>query len=943
MSFPAVALRAGCSATASQIRMMRSYCMNYAYWNTINHSIYPSRAAYIPKERKMTEQKIYFQWQNEALVNTIYPLRLLNLRNSLEYFMEIDLWSQFKNKKVENLPSEVAAFHAKNSAVIKKAREDYKTLLEYFIGPKPDPAKPKVAAPDPVKLDPAKPADENWLKKIRTLHNSFNNYFDKLTDSFRQSYFITQQLETLDRDRKELDKQISLQIRRLDAMNEKHPNLPAEKNKLEALRNTQPIFETRREKLVALISAFGKLEKRKKEYAKKVGVATAKVNEINLKLNPLLVRQNLQEAKLRELQDELDRFNSAKPDADSLKKYFSTPVVTQIITDLFTKVNEYHAALASLRGEDVKLSSVKNFIGSLQLERTRFERRTGVDSTFKELTLQAYDYELERMKDFRFVLEYAGKPDEVKNREIKARQEAIAKILAPLTTMRKEAADFRKQIDERDDILQVTEEKYLSEYQPVTPTLKDLAQQKLDEYRDTLKDLDQYKLLALLGDRFKKEPARFPRWLQYMIVHFSGMRYSSAHGSWADPKDLYLNLRTGDIEKEVKEYDNDYIETQCNQKLAEYGATHSVVPAPDGKEIKPHPLSQTDDPEWKEKVDQHLKHMEMDNTYWRRTGLFNLLMDEENYELESMTDEDALAALESRRAMGKIPDWMWKEISAVTDLRLKEAKDANWDKLTPEEQQAKNSAESAKNREMINKWKQDNLVDWREEHESNVQNIVSRAVCNEVAEYILHLRGHSGPAGLASAADWYVNAGNAGRLVAESIKDRSYFVKPKAIDDYRSGAAILWLKYRNDPPPIWNVVKPFETTRGETLLPSGYLNGGRWSYKEQGLFRTRTFTNEKGITVRSAQYLFWVHIATVAEVAETADGMVVLTYETSLPYEDRRRACVGVFKRNDFNVMFDGGEDAYNGSFVGYMPQDKDGIPADLDLMLDWDRILLRE
>ena len=33
----------------------------------------------------MAEQKIYFQWQNEVLEKTIYPLRRMNLRNTLEY------------------------------------------------------------------------------------------------------------------------------------------------------------------------------------------------------------------------------------------------------------------------------------------------------------------------------------------------------------------------------------------------------------------------------------------------------------------------------------------------------------------------------------------------------------------------------------------------------------------------------------------------------------------------------------------------------------------------------------------------------------------------------------------------------------------------------------------------------------------------------------------
>jgi hypothetical protein len=36
-----------------------------------------------------------------------------------------------------------------------------------------------------------------------------------------------------------------------------------------------------------------------------------------------------------------------------------------------------------------------------------------------------------------------------------------------------------------------------------------------------------------------------------MVVHFSGMRYASAHGSWADPKDLLAQLRMADVQKEV--------------------------------------------------------------------------------------------------------------------------------------------------------------------------------------------------------------------------------------------------------------------------------------------------------------------------------------------------------------------------------------------------------
>ena len=42
------------------------------------------------------------------------------------------------------------------------------------------------------------------------------------------------------------------------------------------------------------------------------------------------------------------------------------------------------------------------------------------------------------------------------------------------------------------------------------------------------------------------------------------------------------------------------------------------------------------------------------------------------------------------------------------------------------------------------------------------------------------------------------------------------------------------------------------------------------------------------------------------------------------------------------NLMFNGGEETYNGSFVGFLPEGK--VPAgDLEEMLDWNHILGRQ
>jgi hypothetical protein len=906
----------------------------------------------------MPEQKIYFQWQNEALEKTIYPLRTLNLRNTLEYYQEIDLWKQFKKekKKIEDMPEEVTAYHKKKEAVVKQAKQDYDTQLSYFCTTKTQP-------------EEAKLLDENMLGKIQTLHDAFNTYYAKYTDPFRQSYFITQRLETLDRERKDLDKRVTTQSRRVDimtTMNKDNPKIADETEILEKLKRTQPVFEERRKQLVALISAFGKIESLKKEYIKQKDMALKRRKEIDTTLIPLQSKIALKETKLKEMQDDVRRLRRRiQPEPASVENYFAVP---DAITDMaghfpqtdpeFCKqVDGIREEIATLQDPAVKRARLKDHMFSLQLNRTRFEKRT--DSPFKENTLNAYTEVLDQMKDFWSSLDNDGKPRDVLEKAIKDQEPKMTELQQDLTGLKKDAVELEDEVNKlKERILDVHEDNYLSQYRPIPPTLKDIIMLKLDEYRASLmkdgKDKDQYFLLDLLIKRFKAEPQRFPRWLQYMIVHFSGMRYASAHGSWANPKDLYLNLYVSlpmkTISDNLDKLDDFAIAELRQRKIAEY--TGEPIPETDLDHELPK-FAKAEDAESRKKIEAHLKLLNKGESDAWRQGLLNLSLDEECYE---MTEQQALEALEDLREKGEIPDWMWKEISVVTQLRLTEAKDENWDKLTPDEQAQKNDAKWAKYRESVKEWKQKHLTGWREEHDRYNELIVSRAVCNEVAEHILHLRGHNGPAGLSSAQDWFINAAKKDEKLFKQNgagKDVAYFVKPKKDDQapyyrprdtYRAGAAILWLKYRNDPPPLWNVVKPFETADGDALLPDEYLKSGRWTYKDNGLVRSGTFPNDKGMMIKRTQYLFWVHIATVAEVVPVeGEGTIVLTYETNLPYEDRRHACVGVFKRYLSDLLFDGREDAYNGAFLGYAPDNPAGIPTgDLDEMLNWDHVLLK-
>ena len=50
--------------------------------------------------------EIHFQWQNEFLLRTIYPMRSTKLRDFLVYFYEVDLWAEYKDKSVQEIEAE---------------------------------------------------------------------------------------------------------------------------------------------------------------------------------------------------------------------------------------------------------------------------------------------------------------------------------------------------------------------------------------------------------------------------------------------------------------------------------------------------------------------------------------------------------------------------------------------------------------------------------------------------------------------------------------------------------------------------------------------------------------------------------------------------------------------------------------------------------------------
>ena len=689
-------------------------------------------------EQAFAAPRFYFQWQNEFLCKTIYPMREAKLRDFLTYYMEVDVWSQYKNKNINTLTNEVSAYKKDWEVKASAALKEYTALRDYFLN--------KSVRGYYYKFQPL---DEAELTEINNFHTSIVQSWPKDIRNERATVqdFILKWTEHRD----VVIDWINGRERRHKAMDPSHPSYILEGEELKFKKNiTLPMVEREMAQLLAFLATYDKIEKRK-----------------------------------------LDWFN------------------------------------LSLRDPNYKVPE----------------------------------------------------------------------------------ADFLTKFPPEQEV-----------------TLRDLAYMKIEDYTKSIATKNQYELLDLINQRFQREPKRFPQWLQYMVVHFSGMRYASAHGSWADPKDLIIRLQVLDVERELTALDDSGIEKRCREKAAVYEST--------GWTNKPK-LALATEKEWVDKISLNLTIIKAVDPKTRRAGLVALQTDEITYEIRSLSTDEALMILKEMKSI--FPKWAWKEIVKLTTLRVTEVTDLEWEKLTAQEEQDRNSQQSNDSRAVMDAWENYDVTGWREEHGRTHELIVTRGVCNEIAEHAQHIRGYLPPGGLAARPPWYLANETEGKLPG------AYYVRPGSEKDFTQGASILWLRFVNEEPNEWQIATWIETKQKVGLLPDEFKTrtgqAGEWQYTLGDVItRSRTVVTPDNRTVNEKEWLRWIHESTVAEVAETADGVMVIAFETSLPDNKIGVSAVGMFKKPlDWHIA-DGTEDQYNRSFVGYVPEGQAPVEH-MKTMLDWNRI----
>ncbi len=148
----------------------------------------------------------------------------------------------------------------------------------------------------------------------------------------------------------------------------------------------------------------------------------------------------------------------------------------------------------------------------------------------------------------------------------------------------------------------------------------------------------------------------------------------------------------------------------------------------------------------------------------------------------------------------QLPDWVWKEIVARTQLRLT-VTDVDWENLTPQQQQERWRVDSDRWRAIMDAWERKDITEWRAEHARTLELIVSRAVCNEIAEHIQHLRGLVPPGGLTAKPSWYLG-------LQKKDPAQTYFRRPSSLGEMKSGASILFLGFVTQRPNAWQIANP---------------------------------------------------------------------------------------------------------------------------------------
>ncbi|MBE0697562.1 MAG: hypothetical protein IH586_11630, partial [Anaerolineaceae bacterium] len=544
---------------------------------------------------------IYFQWQNEFLLHTIYPLRETKLRDFLQYYFEIEIWQKYKNLTTQELAGDIQAFRDVQKNKVLEAYDSFQKLVLYFLDDDvTDQYQGNFPNPDP-----------EIMVKINDLHKLFKRYYPTYQNPVKEKYFTSERARQLEELRTRIQTQITDKTRVLRNILPASPLKATYENDLNRLSNISlKMVDQELSHLYDFLRAYTRLEIYKQEALKRKAASEKALQDGSQKLRALKLEIDGLESRLAPVL-QTGRRLSTTPNMEGSRTYFLDEDVSDLYQlkipgldpGILLKINELHKnfkkwfpgyknpvleksflAQRTKEFEDLRklraqeLADKQRAMQWIQPNTTNWTIYEKAIDTLKNNILRALDEEMSKLYDFQWAYDSSEKTPAMISALIAQNQKERSDIEGQLKVKKDSAAALETEQNRlSQDLAREEKELLLALVNALPVSLQDIVRGKIEAYKTGLaqKTLDQ--LMEAVVQRFMAQPERYPLWLQYMVIHFSGMRYQSAHGSWADPKDLLLSLRIKAIQDELKRQGEDAINALCDQRYLCYQSVQSAV------------------------------------------------------------------------------------------------------------------------------------------------------------------------------------------------------------------------------------------------------------------------------------------------------------------------------------------------------------------------------
>ncbi|MFN2237678.1 MAG: hypothetical protein ACK2U1_25890, partial [Anaerolineales bacterium] len=168
--------------------------------------------------------------------------------------------------------------------------------------------------------------------------------------------------------------------------------------------------------------------------------------------------------------------------------------------------------------------------------------------------------------------------------------------------------------------------------------------------------------------------------------------------------------------------------------------------------------------------------------------------------------------------------WMWKKIVCYTPLHVEDVTENNRDWEAYSSNRDAPGFDNAFWGSTLATWYGKDITQWRAHHQTTLDPVVTRAVCNEISEHILHLRWLTPAGGLNFKVDWYRHRAKQTEALPANHPRKVIFKRATSVADFQPGASIFWLTWYPQAPNSANVAYAIADFN---FLPDGIsMNGG---------------------------------------------------------------------------------------------------------------------